>query len=326
MITYAGIDGTSSEEGTAEDEGPYQETFRNSFVNRLGRNEWVQFTQPWYLRGPFTSGFDTRKRARAAFDNVVKLWENGTAQAIFLAGYSRGGAAVIEVAKWLKYEKNIPVECLILFDPVDRTQTLGGIFFNTPIPDNVKTCIYAQRNKNTTLSRISFQNCGWTMEDKKMDYRYQKFFATHGGMGGTPWKEAINPYTKQPRRTIWEFGEINPTRVTPGQDKVGASLVETWVFPQILMSYVECQARLQKGNPSIPTQPPGNPGLGSYLPPTGGGQRVHVVKQGDWLSKIAMQYYGDMNKWPVIYNHPENRRTIGPDYNLIKPGQRLIIP
>jgi hypothetical protein len=34
----------------------------------------------------------------------------------------------------------------------------------------------------------------------------------------------------------------------------------------------------------------------------------------------------DMNKWRTIYDHPKNRETIGPDYNLIKPGQRLVIP
>ena len=86
------------------------------------------------------------------------------------------------------------------------------------------------------------------------------------------------------------------------------------------------------------TQPvlmaPGTPR--PYIPPhnqyppdrnrPGYGQRIHIVQPGDWLSKIAITYYGDMNKWDVIYNHPENRRTIGPDYNLIKPGQRLIIP
>lgn len=75
-------------------------------------------------------------------------------------------------------------------------------------------------------------------------------------------------------------------------------------------------------NPYLPPKGPylPDPDKPSYIP------RIHIVKQGDWLSKIAITYYGDMNKWPVIYNHPKNRETIGPDYNLIKPGQRLIIP
>ena len=75
--------------------------------------------------------------------------------------------------------------------------------------------------------------------------------------------------------------------------------------------------------PYIPPHNPYPPNKPGY---PGNGQRIHIVKRGDWLSKLAITYYGDMNKWPVIYNHPKNRETIGPDYNLIKPGQRLIIP
>jgi hypothetical protein len=74
----------------------------------------------------------------------------------------------------------------------------------------------------------------------------------------------------------------------------------------------------------------------SYIPPfdpdrpskprPGNGQRIHIVKQGDWLSKIAITYYGDMNKWKVIYEHPDNKKKIGPNPDLIQVGQRLFIP
>jgi LysM repeat protein len=52
--------------------------------------------------------------------------------------------------------------------------------------------------------------------------------------------------------------------------------------------------------------------------------RVHVVQTGDWLSKLAQKYYGDMYKWPVIYE--ANRKVIGTNPNLIRPGQKLQIP
>lgn len=55
MIIFAGVDGTSSEKGTEEIPGSYQETFRDSFVNRLHRNELVRFNDTWYLRGPYTN-------------------------------------------------------------------------------------------------------------------------------------------------------------------------------------------------------------------------------------------------------------------------------
>jgi len=52
--------------------------------------------------------------------------------------------------------------------------------------------------------------------------------------------------------------------------------------------------------------------------------RYHSVAPGDWLSKIAQKYYGNMHKWPVIYE--ANRDMVGNDPNMIKPGQRLLIP
>jgi len=52
--------------------------------------------------------------------------------------------------------------------------------------------------------------------------------------------------------------------------------------------------------------------------------RYHLVVSGDWLSKLAKTYYGDMFKWPVIYE--ANRDIIGKNPNLIKPNQRLLIP
>lgn len=59
-------------------------------------------------------------------------------------------------------------------------------------------------------------------------------------------------------------------------------------------------------------------------PSPGNGQRIHIVQSGDWLSKIAITYYGDMNRWPEIYK--ANADTIGPKPNVLIPGQQLIIP
>jgi hypothetical protein len=50
----------------------------------------------------------------------------------------------------------------------------------------------------------------------------------------------------------------------------------------------------------------------------------YVVKRGDSLSKIAERAYGNMMKYPVIYM--ANKRKIGPNPNLIQPGQELLIP
>jgi hypothetical protein len=60
---------------------------------------------------------------------------------------------------------------------------------------------------------------------------------------------------------------------------------------------------------------------GTPSPPRG---RFHTVVVGDWLSKIARTHYGNMHKWPVIYE--ANRRVIGDNPSLIKPGQVLWVP
>lgn len=49
--------------------------------------------------------------------------------------------------------------------------------------------------------------------------------------------------------------------------------------------------------------------------------RTHVVRPGDTLTRIGARY---KVPWRTIYN--ANRRVIGSNPNLIKPGQRLVIP
>jgi len=50
----------------------------------------------------------------------------------------------------------------------------------------------------------------------------------------------------------------------------------------------------------------------------------HTVKSGDTLSQISKKYYGTDKKYMAIYK--ENKKVIGNDPNLIKPGQVLKIP
>lgn len=50
----------------------------------------------------------------------------------------------------------------------------------------------------------------------------------------------------------------------------------------------------------------------------------YTVKSGDSLSKIAQRAYGNMMKFGAIYM--ANRKTIGPNMNLIQPKQELWIP
>ena len=58
--------------------------------------------------------------------------------------------------------------------------------------------------------------------------------------------------------------------------------------------------------------------------PAAPGARTHVVASGDSLWKIAKKHLGNGNKWKLIYE--ANKGTIGPNPDLIKPGQVLTIP
>jgi nucleoid-associated protein YgaU len=51
---------------------------------------------------------------------------------------------------------------------------------------------------------------------------------------------------------------------------------------------------------------------------------MHVVEQGEYLSRIALQELGDANRWPELYQ--ANRDVVGSNPNLIYPGQRLDLP
>lgn len=51
--------------------------------------------------------------------------------------------------------------------------------------------------------------------------------------------------------------------------------------------------------------------------------QYHTVEKGEWLSKIAKKYYGDANKYMVIF---EANKPMLKDPDLIYPGQVLRIP
>ncbi|WP_298833941.1 LysM peptidoglycan-binding domain-containing protein [uncultured Planococcus sp.] len=54
------------------------------------------------------------------------------------------------------------------------------------------------------------------------------------------------------------------------------------------------------------------------------GAKSHTVVRNDTLQKIAKKYYGSVNDWRKIYN--ANKAAIGGNPNVIKAGQKLVIP
>ena len=85
-----------------------------------------------------------------------------------------------------------------------------------------------------------------------------------------------------------------------------------------------------KGTETV-TRTPGNPNHAFYnendmnkIKPATPTQDIYTVQSGDSLSKIAKKHYGDANTWKRIYE--ANKDTVGPNPDLIRPGQRLVIP
>lgn len=190
---YYGVDGT----GPYSD-SKYESHFQNSFVNRLGRE--ISWTQSGYERGPALDGIATKPSGTKAAETVAgwmkvarNAQQNGTMTRpafLVLAGYSRGGAAIIHACNSLK-QKGISVDMLLLFDAVDRAIFLNDVM---QVPNNVKRVAHARRDPNT-LSRVTFGNCGTSLQGPggdscSMAYKEKSFAGTHGAVGGVPWTQA----------------------------------------------------------------------------------------------------------------------------------------
>ena len=56
------------------------------------------------------------------------------------------------------------------------------------------------------------------------------------------------------------------------------------------------------------------------------GDACYTVQSGDNLSYISKKFYGSEAAADVNAIYESNRKTIGPNPNLIQPGQKLYIP
>ncbi|KAB0679844.1 thioesterase domain-containing protein [Aureimonas leprariae] len=183
MDFYAGIDGT----GVVND-AQYERDMRNSFVSQLSRDS--RFKVRYYTRGPWSDGGTAKAISKTMLREIeTRVHQRGGIPVgrLVLAGYSRGGAIAIRVARELG-EHGHKVHCLLLFDAVDMSLAIAA----SRIPANVRYCFHAMRDP-MARSRSSWGNCGTEREikdDAVTYFRWQRFTCTHGGMGGVPWKVA----------------------------------------------------------------------------------------------------------------------------------------
>ena len=213
MPILVGIDGTG-----AFFDSTYAEDFADSFVRRLCPEGNLNKK---YFRGPIGPGGGLADAISAGHSFIVS--RNGYAgrnNDILLTGYSRGGLGVLVIAERLK-QLNIPVKAMLLFDAVDR-----HVAFDAPVvPNNVANVLHLRRNP-LTHSRDSFGNCG-TSAVAPTQYKESFFMCTHGGVGGTYWKQGDH----RPTDIIHEgFPDSKDTTVTYEQDQRVSGQV--WNFAQ----------------------------------------------------------------------------------------------
>jgi hypothetical protein len=182
------IDGTgvgpwelSNPDGSLAAQGvtAYDNDMRNSFIRQLVR-DYRGPGRGMYFRGPTLTGSECSMIA--GFCMTAARVSQDAKHPIHLAGYSRGGAIAIEVARRIRLEfpeARIPV--MALFDAVDREREFADL---TIIPGNVDFAFHARRDQ-IVHSRDYFSNCG-TMAEPPCKLESLTFVTTHGGMGGVP--------------------------------------------------------------------------------------------------------------------------------------------
>lgn len=111
--------------------------------------------------------------------------------------------------------------------------------------------------------------------------------------------------------TIRDF-TVEPERAgSPGDLYFTMSLKEYRHVTIKKVNESDGKAKATKGNERPAPPPPTSP-------------QSYSVKSGDSLSKIALREYKDASQWRKIYE--ANITVIGKNPNLIKPGQKLVIP
>lgn len=113
------------------------------------------------------------------------------------------------------------------------------------------------------------------------------------------------------------LGQGTSTEETPNEGPTGTVTLTLPVDPTTNLPYAFAPQPINTPEPGPTPTPTPTPA------PT---VKTYTVKRGDTLWDIAAKFYGSGTLWRKIYNQAQNRALIGPNYNLIHPGQVLVIP
>ncbi len=143
-----------------------------------------------YQRGPSNLGSECKMFSDWAVGRL-RLGQQRR-QRLFLAGYSRGGAIVIDAARQFGGD----IEALFLFDAVDKTTTIDAYQSQC----NVRYVYHVLRDRTIAdpflsldqkYSRSWFQNCGLRDQwpGRTTYWQHRVAGASHAAVGGVPWPE-----------------------------------------------------------------------------------------------------------------------------------------
>lgn len=118
----------------------YEKSMAGGFCKQLQ----IKTGTPHYLRGPTALGITTLDIAKTMLRRINDV-QCSKPESIYLAGYSRGGAAIIYIAQQLKSQGQ-EVSAMFLYDAVDRA--LFNFNDLQTIPSTVKRCYHAMRDSS----------------------------------------------------------------------------------------------------------------------------------------------------------------------------------
>jgi len=245
----------------------YRAEFANSYLAQIVRHNTQAFARR--MEGPTMTGgrqVDPMFLVRTIRERYDEGHLDDADTTVFLAGYSRGAATVVEVAALLEPE-GITVDAMFLFDAVDRSWRIGDTLpaGNVDVVSRNVLQTYHARRDPRAESRLSFENTA-TSAAVSGTYHEAFFMTTHGGMGGCPfgyegletgrWSlgdEYRNPATSEARRrwirehgAVWEAGaeplgatvtgdpSDGITTLTVTEEEAGAAACIRWMWPHLL--------------------------------------------------------------------------------------------
>lgn len=131
---------------------------------------------------------------------------------------------------------------------------------DTPIVDTVKNCIQIRRHLRAE-SRESFGNCANRFQNRSKTNAppVHYVFATHGGVGGTPWDQKYVPSGEifidegfVPTRIGEDYEPDGMTKVMPAVDRAGSH--QSWMYANKKLEPIINQALIDTGDSKVPSR------------------------------------------------------------------------